>query len=61
LGILPAVYYTNYCKLVLGMRLMNQHRISVAAVSKAQLALTSFVQEFEIIYCRCLATQIHFV
>jgi hypothetical protein len=28
---------------------------------QAYLALTSFAQEFKIIYCQCLSTQIHFV
>jgi hypothetical protein len=26
-GVLPDKYFTNYCKLVLRVRLMNQHRI----------------------------------
>ena len=26
--VLPEIYYSNYCKLVYGMRLMNQHRIT---------------------------------
>ena len=61
LGILPNVYYMNYCKLVFGMRLMNQHRITWGSVCMAQLALMSFAQEFEIIYCQHLAMWIHFV
>jgi Transposase family tnp2 len=61
LGILPNIYYTNYCKLVFGMCLMNQHKISSSNVRNALLALCSFVQEFEIIYCQCLPTRIHFV
>ena len=61
LGILPDRYYTNYCKLVFGMRLMNQHRITRDNICKAQLALASFAQEFEMIYCQRLETRIHFV
>jgi len=61
LGILPDKYYTNYCKLVYGMRVMNQHRITRTSVCIAQLALASFAQEFEMIYCQQLATCIHFV
>ena len=41
-GILPDVYYSNYCKLVYGMRLMNQHNISQDNVHDAYLALASF-------------------
>ena len=61
LGILPEPYYSNYCKLVYGMQLMNQHNISTQEVHNAQLTLISFVQEFKIIYCQRLPTWIHFV
>ena len=61
LGILPDCFYMNYCKLVLGMRIMNQHKITVTSVCLAQKVLALFVQEFEIIYCQCLETHIHFV
>lgn len=60
-GILPEVYYSNYCKLVYGMRLMNQHNISQDNVRDAYLALLSFAREFEEIYCQRLVTRIHFV
>ncbi|KAI0292314.1 hypothetical protein BC826DRAFT_885613, partial [Russula brevipes] len=60
-GILPDPFYTNYCKLVYGMRLMNQHKITQDNVCNAHMALTSFAQEFEIIYCQRMPTRIHFV
>ncbi len=60
-NVLPDPYYSNYCKLVFGMRLINQHSISLDNVREANLALTSFVQEFEVIYCQRLSTCIHFV
>ena len=60
-NVLPDPYYSNYCKLVYGMRLINQHSISLDNVRDANLTLTSFVQEFEAIYCQRLSTQIHFV
>ena len=59
--ILPDPYYSNYCKLVYGMRLMNQHNISLDNVREANLALASFAQEYEVIYCQRLSTRIHFV
>ena len=40
---------------------MNQHRITQENVLEAHLALTLFVQEFEIVYCQHLVTCIHFV
>jgi len=60
-NVLPNPYYSNYCKLMYGMHLMNQHSISLDNVHEANLALASFVQEFEVIYCQHLSTQIHFV
>lgn len=60
-GVLPEMYYTNYCKLVFGMRLMNQHKITLENIRDAHEALCSFAQEFEIIYCQRLPTRIHFV
>src|SRR5712672_676821 len=61
LSILPDSYYTNYCKLVHGMWIMNQHRITKSNIREAYLALTSFVQEFELLYCQRKETRIHFV
>ena len=60
-GILPERYFTNYCKLVLGIQLMNQHRITKANVCEAHIALLSFAHEFELIYCDRKPTRIHFV
>ena len=34
-GLLPDVYYTNFCKLVLGIWLVHQHRITRASVCEA--------------------------
>ena len=60
-GLLPDQYYSNFCKLVFGIRLMNQHNITLANVHEAHQALMSFAQEFEILYCQRLPTRIHFV
>jgi hypothetical protein len=43
------------------MRLVYQHKIMRDNVCEAQLGLASFAQEFEIIYCQCKVTCIHFV
>jgi len=40
---------------------MNQHKITQENMREAHLALASFAQEFEMIYCQRLATRIHFV
>lgn len=60
-GLLPDNYYTNFCKLVRGIRLVHQHKITLDAVREARLALASFAQEFELIYCQRKATRVHFV
>lgn len=59
--VLPSLYYSNYCKLVCGIRLMNQHSISLENVHEATLALASFAQEFELIYYDRQPSRIHFV
>jgi hypothetical protein len=40
---------------------MNQHKISQQNVHDAHLALSSFAQEFEMIYCQRQPTRVHFV
>jgi len=59
--ILPQRYFTNYCKLILGIWLMNQHRITQENLCNAHLALLSFTEEFEDVYCQCMQTCIHFI
>ena len=60
-GILPDQFFTNFCKLVLGIRLMNQHNITKANATQAHVALLSFAHEFELIYCDRKPTRLHFV
>jgi hypothetical protein len=60
-GVLPDAYYSNFCKLVSGIQLMNQHSITLDNVCEAHQALLSFAQEFEILYCQRLPTRIYFV
>ena len=60
-GMLPDKFFTNHCRLVFGIWLMNQHRITQANVRDAHFALLTFAHEFEVIYCQCLPTCIHFV
>ena len=59
--ILPEKYFTNYCKLIIRIWLVNQHRITLANVRDAHLVLLSFVHELELLYCQHLPTCIHFV
>jgi hypothetical protein len=61
LGILPLQFYTHYCKLVVGMRVMHQHRISVAQLQRAHKLLLEFVRDFELLYYQRKTTRIHFI
>jgi len=60
-SILPERFFSNYCKLVMGIQLMNQHRITEANLRDAHLALLTFAHEFKTIYCQRKKTCIHFV
>jgi hypothetical protein len=60
-NVLPNPYYSNYCKLVYEIHLMNQHNISLDNMHDTNLMLASFVQEYKVIYCQRLSIWIHFV
>ncbi len=60
-GMLPEDYYTNYCKLVSGMRFINQHKITLSNLQDTCWVLCNFAEEFESLYCQRLPTRIHFV
>jgi hypothetical protein len=60
-GILPEHYWTNYCKLVRGFRIMCQHNITDEEVQQAHILLCSWELEFEEIYCQHCEDRLHFV
>ena len=60
-NILPHKYYYNYCKLVFGMRIINQHHIKTPALVKAHEALLEFACEFEVLYYQRRVDRLHFV
>ncbi|TFY51304.1 hypothetical protein EVG20_g11063 [Dentipellis fragilis] len=59
-GILPLHYWKNFCKLVVGVRLLHQHRISSAELQHAHKLLIEFCDEFEDYYYQCLPSRLHF-
>jgi hypothetical protein len=61
LNILPPDYYKNYCKLVFGMQIMNQHHINMDDLKKAHEALLEFACEFEVLYYQRRTDRLHFV
>src|SRR6266404_1715816 len=59
--ILPRKYWVNFCKLVAGIRLLQQHTMSRVDVIRGQNMLGEFVREFETLYYWRMESRIHFV
>ncbi|THH07169.1 hypothetical protein EW146_g9401 [Bondarzewia mesenterica] len=59
-GILPEIYWKNFCKLVYAVRILHQRSISRTQVVDAQKTLLDFGEKFEQIYYRCKESRIHF-
>ena len=60
-NILPTPYYENFCDLVFGMRIINQHKISSTQLVQAEDALKQFAQGFEQLYYQRRVDRLHFV
>ncbi|KJA13937.1 hypothetical protein HYPSUDRAFT_1074591 [Hypholoma sublateritium FD-334 SS-4] len=59
-GILPDPYYSHFCKLVRGMRIIQQYHITAADLVLANDLLQSFVHEFEVLYYQRREDRLHF-
>ena len=59
--LLPERYYLHYCKLVVGIRIMYQRRISHSQLRLAHKLLLEWVVEFEHIYYQRKIERLHFV
>ncbi|KAA1466965.1 hypothetical protein DENSPDRAFT_766810, partial [Dentipellis sp. KUC8613] len=59
-GILPLHYWQNFCKLVVGVRILHQHRITSAELLHAHKLLIEFCDEFEELYYQRLPSRLHF-
>jgi hypothetical protein len=59
-GILPDKYWQNLCKLVRGIRLIQQRSITKAQLLEAHGLLVQFVLEFEELYYQRKAYRLHF-
>jgi hypothetical protein len=59
-GILPDKYWRNLCKLVRGIRLIQQRSITKAQLLEAHGLLFQFVLEFEELYYQRKAYRLHF-
>ena len=60
-NVLPKKYWKHFCKLVFGMRIMNQHHIETEDLKSAHLALLEFVNNFELLYYQRRPERLHFV
>lgn len=58
--ILPKVYWKNFCKLVHGVRIIIQRRITGKQLQEAHIYLTMFVQEYENLYYQRRVDRLHF-
>ena len=59
--ILPEEYYRHYCKLVVGVRIVYQRRISRQQLLFAHKLLLEWVLEFELLYYQRKIERLHFV
>ena len=60
-GILPAVYWEHFCKLVHAIRILHQRSITQAQIREAQELLQRFHVDFERLYVQRRTDRIHFV
>ena len=60
-NILPTPFYENFCDLVFGMRIINQHKISSTQLVQAEDALKRFAQGFEQLYYQRRVDRLYFV
>jgi hypothetical protein len=61
LNLLPEPFYSHFCKLVQGMRIMQQHRIPVDRLQEAHRLLLEFVDGFETFYYERMPQRLQFV
>jgi hypothetical protein len=60
-GILPNKYWKHLCKLVCGVRIITQRRITAEALQKAHRALLEFADEFEVLFYQRMHSRLHFI
>ena len=60
-NVLPKPYWRNMCRLVRGIRIAHQRKISMTSLKQAHQFLLDFVLEFEELYYKRRQNRIHFV
>ncbi|KZV60743.1 hypothetical protein PENSPDRAFT_593394, partial [Peniophora sp. CONT] len=59
-GKLPSEFHQHLCRLVSGMRTVSNRTISVTALQDAAMQLTTFVEDFEKLFCEGRIDRMHF-
>ena len=60
-GLIPNQYWTNFCMLVRGMRILLQEEIDPAELREAHTLITKFSDGFEALYVQRRPDRLHFV
>jgi hypothetical protein len=58
--LLPQPYWSNFCKLATGVRLVQQHAISVTQLVDAHRLLLAFTEEYKVLYYQQKVERLHF-
>ncbi|GJE92947.1 hypothetical protein PsYK624_091060 [Phanerochaete sordida] len=61
LGTLPDKYWSHYCKLVRGFRLLHQYHVTYEELQEAHTLLTEYAHDFELLYYQRNPHRLHFV
>ena len=61
LDVLPAVYYSHFCKLVRAIRILFQRSILLDELTTAHGLLLQWVLDFKLLYCKREPNWLHFV
>jgi hypothetical protein len=60
-GVLPEKYWKHFCKLIFGIRILHQHKLTRDNLRDAHKAFLDFALEFELLYCQRHPGRLHFV
>lgn len=60
-GVLPDKYWSNFCKLVFAIRCLSQRQLTSQDIRDVHVALTEFVEDFELLYYQRNPNRLHFV
>jgi hypothetical protein len=58
--VLPDIYWRHFCKLVMAVRILHQHRITREQLRMAHSLLVEFDYKFERTYYQCKVERLHF-